>query len=266
MSLRAFERVCDDAELYNEFGDTIGNNIRVAVPGIIQAVDFKKQTCEVQLSIREIDMSPAKPDFKSMYEWEQEDLPLLTDVPFFVLGCGDYCITAPIKEGDECLVVFADMCIDGWWQNGDIQNQIDLRRHDLSDGFALVGFRSNPHVVEGYSERTFQIRNGEGSLYLELDEDNRLNIVNGDDVRAVFYDDEILLKNGTDMSVSIESGSITLSGKNNAEIKIDSDGKITVSAPNGIEIKSPNFTINGNKYMEHKHPRAASGLTGTVVP
>ena len=71
----------------------------------------------------------------------------------------------PIQPGDECLVVFADMCIDAWWQSGGIQNQIDRRRHDLSDGFAICGFKSQPNTVPGYSGSSVQIKSGGHTIF-----------------------------------------------------------------------------------------------------
>ena len=52
---------------------------------------------------------------------------------------GGYVLGFAPQVGDECLVVFADCCIDSWWQSGSVQSQADSRRHDLSDGFAILG-------------------------------------------------------------------------------------------------------------------------------
>ena len=81
---------------------------------------------------------------------------------------GGYCLTLPIQPGDDCLVVFGDNCMDAWWQSGGVQNQVEKRRHDLSDGFAIVGFRSQPGVVGGYSGGTAQLRNAAGDAYIEI--------------------------------------------------------------------------------------------------
>lgn len=45
----------------------------------------------------------------------------------------------PIAIGDSCLVFFADRCMDAWKQNGTPALIPNIRMHDLSDGFALVG-------------------------------------------------------------------------------------------------------------------------------
>lgn len=154
------ERTKDKVELWQRFKDGIGLDLRVAAPGIIQSVDYDRQTCTVQLAIRE------RLNFDGNLEWTE--IPVLPDVPFFVYSGGGYCLTLPVQPGDDCLVVFADSCIDAWWQSGGIQNQVERRRHDLSDGFAVVGFRSQPQTVGGYSSGSAQLRNASGSAYMEI--------------------------------------------------------------------------------------------------
>lgn len=158
--LKLNERTNDTVELFRRFKDSIGADIRVAVPCIIESVDYDSQTCTAQVAIRE------KLNFEGNIE--HMEIPPLLDVPFFINSGGGYCLTLPIKRGDDCLVVFGDNCMDAWWQSGGVQNQIERRRHDLSDGFAIVGFKSQPNVVIGYSPNTAQLRNASGSACIEL--------------------------------------------------------------------------------------------------
>ena len=134
--------------------------MRVCVPGIIQSFDAAAQTVTVQPALRE----------KMLADGDESwvDIPLLVDVPIVVPRAGGYALTLPIQQGDECLVVFGDMCMDGWWQSGGVQNQVECRRHDLSDGFALIGVWSQPKVIDNYSTGTAQLRNEAGSAYVEL--------------------------------------------------------------------------------------------------
>lgn len=159
--LNNMERTQDRIELMRRIMDTVGYDLRVACPGIIMSVDTQRQTCTVQLAIRE----RLK---RGEGRIENVDIPTLLDVPFFVYTGGGYCLTLPIKPRDDCLVVFGDNCMDAWWQSGGVQNQVERRRHDLSDGFAIVGFRSQPAVVSGYSAGTAQLRNKAGDAYIEI--------------------------------------------------------------------------------------------------
>lgn len=144
--------------------------MRVCVPGIIQNFDAASQTVTVQPALRE----------KMLADGDESwvDIPLLVDVPIVVPRAGGYALTLPIQTGDECLVVFGDMCMDGWWQSGGVQNQVECRRHDLSDGFAIIGVWSQPRVIPGYSTGSAQLRNDAGSAYVELAGDT-INIVGG---------------------------------------------------------------------------------------
>ena len=108
-----------------------------ALPGVVKGFDKEKQTATIQPTLRRRKGN------------ENIQLPLLLDVPVYFFGGKDGGITFPVQEGDECLVIFADACIDAWFQNGTVSNVISVRQHDYSDGFAFVGFRSLPNVLKG---------------------------------------------------------------------------------------------------------------------
>nr|DAH65628.1 MAG TPA: baseplate component [Caudoviricetes sp.] len=171
--------------MYRNMGDSWGSNLRAACPGIIQSFDEKEQTVSVQLAIRELISD-------SEYEKRWSIIPMLVDVPIVIPRAGGYCLTMPIQKGDECLVVFGDMCIDAWWQQGNIQNQLVMRRHSLSDGFAILGVWSQPRVIKNYSKDSCQLRNEEGNTFIEL-KNNEVNInaskvnINGIDFNSHTY-------------------------------------------------------------------------------
>ena len=70
------------------------------------------------------------------------DYPVLVDVPVFVLSGGGAVITCPVESGDDCLVLFNDRDIDNWFATGAPAQPLTARMHHLSDGLALVGWRS----------------------------------------------------------------------------------------------------------------------------
>ena len=155
------ERTQNQLEQQTRILESFGYDLRVACPAIVKSVDYTRQTLTCQPAIRE-----RMHDRKGNLSWLE--IPELLDVPFMVYSGGGYCLTLPIKPGDDCLVIFGDNCMDGWWQNGGVQNQVEMRRHDLSDGFAIVGFRSQPGVVAGYSSDTAQLRNASGDACIEI--------------------------------------------------------------------------------------------------
>ncbi len=146
-------------------------DLRVACPGIIRSFDPTEQTVTVQPAIRE-------KRWKADGTEEWLEIPELVDVPIVFPRAGGYVLTMPVEAGDECLVIFGDACMDAWWQSGGVQNQIDCRRHDLSDGFAIPGPWSQPRTIPGYSTNSAQLRNESGSAYVELAGDT-INIVGG---------------------------------------------------------------------------------------
>lgn len=169
MSRNLAELSNSEDEQKRSMGDSWKNNLRCACPGIIQSFDPIEQTVSVQLALRELVL-----DYNYNKDWKE--IPILLDVPIVTPRAGGYCLTMPIKQGDECLVIFADMCIDSWWQSGGIQNQAELRRHDLSDSFAILGAWSQPRVIENYSTSSCQIRNEKGTSCIEL-KDNEINLI-----------------------------------------------------------------------------------------
>jgi hypothetical protein len=169
------ERMSPDTEMLHKLRSGLLSDLRVAAPGIIKSFDVAKQTVTVQVAIRE------RVNLDGERSWK--DIPLLVDVPVCMPRAGGYVLALPVQAGDECLVVFGDNCMDAWWQSGGIQNQIDMRRHDLSDGYALLGVWSQPRVVSGYSGSSAQLRNEAGTAYVEIS-GNNINIV-GDTVTVV---------------------------------------------------------------------------------
>ncbi len=167
LSLR--ERIASPSEVIRTALDQFARKMRVACPAIIQSFDAATQTVAVQIALLE--------------EWSingvrsSVKIPIIEDVPIVIPRAGDYSITFPVSAGDECLLVFGDMCIDSWWQNGGDNNvQMDRRRHDLSDPFAILGCWSQKRLIPNYSTDSVQVRNEAGTDYIEI-KDNVINII-----------------------------------------------------------------------------------------
>jgi hypothetical protein len=160
MSLGITERISTQEETQRAALDNVFARLRVALPGIIHSFDPQAQTAVIQPAIRErIKLNAVEQDL---------DLPLLPDVPVVFPRAGGFCLTMPVKPGDECLVIFADLCIDGWWTAGGVQSMAEKRRHDLSDAFALLGPWSQPRRVAGFNMNAAQLRNDTGTAVLEV--------------------------------------------------------------------------------------------------
>lgn len=169
MARTVSERLGSFDELLRITKDEVSSNLRSAIPGIIKNFNSTTQTAEVQVAIRE-----KVRDISLNETWV--NIPLLLDVPIVMPRAGGYILAMPVEAGDECLVVFGDMCIDAWWSNGGVQNQIEKRRHDLSDAFAILGAWSQPRKISNYPTDAAQLRTEDGNTYIEL-KDGEINLV-----------------------------------------------------------------------------------------
>lgn len=145
------ERQADFGEAMRRMIDNLNGQLRVAMPGIVRAFNSSEQTVTVECALRERIVTQNK-------TIEYISIPTLLDVPIVLPRAGGFAITFPVKPGDECLVIFGDTCIDAWWSNGEVQNPVEYRRHDFSDGFAILGPWSQPKRVENYSTTDLEIK------------------------------------------------------------------------------------------------------------
>ena len=110
-------------------------NLHTALPAIIVSFDADERTVTAQPTIQRV-----------FSEGEglsgAHNLPPCVDVPVVFPMGGGYELTFPVSAGDECLLIFAERCIDGWFTTGQPTPPQDYRQHDLSDAFAIVGVRS----------------------------------------------------------------------------------------------------------------------------
>lgn len=225
--------------------------IWTATPAIIKSVDATKLTCTAQPATQ---ARVLQTDGKL----QDVDLPLLVDVPIMYPRGGGYTFTFPIKEGDECLVVFASRCIDNWWQHGGVQPQFEIRLHDLADGFAFVGPFSQSTKISNVSTTTTQMRSDDGTLYFEIDEPNKK-------LRAV-------------------SGTVTVDVDGNTNhVDVNAD-HVVVNASSDVVVTAPTVTINGNLQVSgtihadgsitggtvtlqtHRHGTVGTTAAATIVP
>lgn len=195
--------------------------IRVAIPGIIQSFNATNQTVVVQPALLE--------NIRINGVQQSVNLGLIADVPVVMPRAGGYSLTLPVAAGDECLLVFADGCIDAWFQSGGQQSRIDGRRHSLSDAFAILGPWSNPRDLASYSVAAAQLRSDDGTTYVEVGAG------------------EVTIKAN---NVSVQAQQVTVAGSTNVHIT-----------------GAGNTTIEGKNFLTHTHSgvTAGGGVTGPVV-
>lgn len=114
--------------------------------GTIVSFDAARQSATVQIAmLRQI---PQVENGAAAYV--AKPFPVLLDVPVFVAAGGAGSLTFPVAAGDLCLVLFNDRDMDTLWDTGNVAVPNSGRMHDLSDGLALVGFRTKAKPLAGY--------------------------------------------------------------------------------------------------------------------
>lgn len=162
MSLRVSGWTASENQIYENLINEAMFRTRCCIPCIVQSYNEAKNTVECQPAIRERIINE---DGTIQYV----QFPLLINVPVVFPGSANFDIKFPLSKNDECLVFFSDLSIDNFWQKGSVQNPVEVRRHDLSDGMAIPCMMSVPRrkvtpkasiVVDGNGEITFKCKSG----------------------------------------------------------------------------------------------------------
>ena len=135
------------------------SSLHCALPGTVVSFDPSTQTAEIQPVVR----------------IGSHLFPVLSDVPVFFPGTREGAITWPVSAGDECLLILADVDIDGWFDSGEASVPRSARKHSLSDAFAFVGFRSRPNVLADFPEQASLFSHDhDDRYYTETEMDEKL--------------------------------------------------------------------------------------------
>lgn len=232
------ERINDDhAALLAALGGAQAG-MWTALPAIVQSFDAAAETIAAQPAIQ-----ARVRDKTGAHTWV--DLPLLVDVPVVFQGGGGFTLTFEPVVGDEALIVFASRCIDNWWLAGGVQAQAELRMHDLSDGFALVGLKSQPRVLAGgVKPGVAQLRSDDGGMYVELAAGHVCNIVAPGGINI--------------------TGPVTINGTAHITAAVTADATITaadkITAP--TVAGTVDVTFGGKSAKAHTHSDPQGGQTG----
>lgn len=234
MSLTLDERLANSTSQWSKALKLHSHGTRVAMPAIVQSFDEATQTVVVQPAIREQVMKTVNGQKTAV----ATTLPVISFVPIVIPRAGNFVLTMPIQAGDECLLVISDACLDAWWQSGDVQNQMELRRHNMTDACAIFGIWSQPNLIPNYSTTAAQLRTVDGTAVVEVGAS------------------EITVKAVT---VNVQAtGTATVSGQ---QVNVTGSESVTISG-------NSQTTIDGVNFLEHTHTGVTSGggVTGPVVP
>ncbi|MEI2684616.1 Gp138 family membrane-puncturing spike protein [Erwinia aphidicola] len=229
---------------------SIFSMMRVSIPGIIQSFDPETVTCVVQPAIK-----GAVPNDSGVPV--SSDMTLLMDVPVMFPRGGGCTLTFPIKPGDECLVIFADRCIDFWWQSGGVQEPADDRQHDLSDAFAIVGPQSQAKKISGISMSGAQLRTDDGAAFVEVAAGHAITVQTPGKLTAS-------AQGGAEITAPeiVLNGNVTING-NLSQGMGSSGGTATMLGPMNV---TNDVTAGGKSLMKHTHGGVETGGGNTGGP
>lgn len=233
-----------------QLAQAIMSAMRVAMPGIIQSFDPDAVTAVVQPAIKGAEQDESGDEVSV-------NLPLLVDVPVVFPRGGGCTLTFPVKAGDECLVIFADRCIDFWWQSGGIQEPVDERMHDLSDAFCIVGPQSQAKKIGGISTTAAQLRTDDGSAFIEVAAGHDVTVKTSGKLTAS-------ADGGTEITSPeiILNGNVTING-NLSQGMGESGGSATMHGPVTV---TNDVTAGGKSLMTHTHGGVEHGNDSTGEP
>lgn len=131
--------------------DIVINNMRknffVAQIGTIKKI-YDTQYVDVELAV------------VALINNKEINFPLLVKLPYIVIQGGGASLTFPIKNNDDCLVIFNDTNIDHWIEKGAKDVPYNGRDHDLADGIVLVGLNSKEAMPKNSNKVTLTSTNG----------------------------------------------------------------------------------------------------------
>lgn len=233
-----------------QLAQAIMSAMRVSMPGIIQSFNPDAVTAVVQPAIKGAEQDESGSEVSV-------NLPLLVDVPVVFPRGGGCTLTFPVKAGDECLVIFADRCIDFWWQSGGIQEPVDGRMHDLSDAFCIVGPQSQAKKIGGISTTAAQLRTDDGSAFIEVAAGHDVTVKTSGKLTAS-------ADGGTEITSPeiILNGNVTING-NLSQGMGESGGSATMHGPVTV---TNDVTAGGKSLMTHTHGGVEHGNDSTGEP
>lgn len=243
-------RPVDETEIFDLNLEEAKANIRVSMPGKIKSFDPETVTCVVEVSTfgRTAIVSEGS---TSVDRTTKVDVmyPLILDAPVIFPRGGGCTLTFPVKEGDECLLIFTDRCIDFWWQSGDTQSVTRGRMHDFSDAFVIPGPQSQAKKISGISMTAAQLRTDDGTAFVEVSTSG--------DITATTQDS--MTVNAPNI---ILNGAVTINGPL-TQGKGEAGGTATLLGPLGVD---NDVTAAGISLQNHTHSGVQSGNNNTGKP
>ncbi len=143
-------------------------SVHTTTVGVIESFNAEKQTAVIRPAIKKI----VTTETKNTIIYNTSEYPLLVNVPVIFPGGGDWFMTFPVQEGDECLIFSMERSIGNWNKNGGVQDPSNYRRKlSFKDAVAMVGIQSQVTSLPSFNASEPELRNRDGSVKLTMTDD-----------------------------------------------------------------------------------------------
>lgn len=245
----------DQNRMLEQFVNGKQSQLWTALPCIVQEFDPDALTVTAQPTIKGRIQ-------KADGTVELVDMPLLLDCPVVFPHAGGCSLTFPVKQGDECLVVFSCRGIDFWWQQGGVQPAPEPRMHDLSDGFAILGVWSQVTKIGNVSTSAVQLRSDDGQAFVEINpQTHSITAKTSSNIVAEASGSATLKAS----SVTIDSPTTTVTGNLTVNGLITGKNGISSSGGSGVQV-SGDVVADGISLKSHTHSGVQTGNGNTGAP
>lgn len=99
----------------------------------------------VRVNATTIDVQPV---INLIYNGEDITPPVFAEVPPVFLNGGASFTAYPVAVGDYALMIFTERSFDRWWSGTDGARPPELRMHNYSDGFAIIGIKPQASSIQ----------------------------------------------------------------------------------------------------------------------
>lgn len=150
--------------MLQEFVDQINRTARKATEGMHTSLPGRIEKFDAGTG-----RATVKPEAKfKKPNGETMDFPAISGVPVMFPQSANVAIAWPIKEGDGCLLVFAESALDYWMYGKETDTAL---KFDLSNAIAITGLSNKGHAVmqKACAENAVVVRVGSTMLTLRPD-------------------------------------------------------------------------------------------------
>lgn len=154
-----------EAEAARVLFDRQALDLRTAIPCVVVAVAADGTSVDVQ---------PAVSMLRTLDDVTQAvHMPVVQGVPLAVYGSTTLGLfaCAPVRPGDDGLLVVCDRAIDNWQHGAGVAVPPDgpsPRHHDLTDAVFMPGLQRASGAIPGYPTAALELRNRAGTVKLSL--------------------------------------------------------------------------------------------------